>query len=65
VLATVTSIALIALGVAGVAEAKRSVYVSHFGSTDVSGFDVGADRSLTPIAGSPFASGVTGGRGPS
>jgi hypothetical protein len=29
----------------------------------VSAFDVAANRSLTPIAGSPFATGITGGEG--
>ena len=42
------------------ATAKRSVYVSNFQSNNVSAFNVNADRSLTPVAGSPFAAGVTG-----
>jgi 6-phosphogluconolactonase (cycloisomerase 2 family) len=57
---------LIALAAAAVllfpaaAGAARHVYVAGSGSDSVGAAEVGADGSLTPVAGSPFATGTTG-----
>ncbi len=53
VLALIATLAL-ALSSAAVAHAERSLYVSNFGSDQLSGFAVAPDGSLTPLPGLPL-----------
>lgn len=48
------SLALAALALPAVAEAKRNVYVANNNSGDISAYDVAADGSLTALGSSPF-----------
>jgi DNA-binding beta-propeller fold protein YncE len=52
-------VAALALLVPAAADAKRNVYVTHFNSSNVSAFDISSTGALTPVPGSPFASGGT------